>query len=273
MRLQPLALAVILSLVPNVACHVVIADSDCSHTAPREAKIDATGATRLVFEAGAGSLEVHGTPGLTEVRAHGTACASRDSMLDSIQIETERRGDTVYVTTRIPEVHYGSAALDLSIEVPAQLAVEGRDGSGESTIRSVASLDFHDGSGTIEISDVAGQVRIEDGSGALRVLGVGGDLEIEDGSGAIEVKGVSGTVRLSDGSGEMTVSDVGRDVVVDEDGSGGMEITGVGGNVLVRRDGSGGIRVRDVQGDFTVARDGSGGIDFDGVHGRVSIPH
>ncbi len=273
MRIHPALLALALSLVPNLACRVVIADSDCSHTAPREATIDAAGASRLVFEAGAGSLEIHGTPALAEVRVHGTACASRESMLESIQIDTHRRGDTVYVTAQVPDVHYGSAALDLSLEVPANLAVEGRDGSGSATVRSVASLDVRDGSGALEISDVAGAVRVHDGSGELTVLGVGGDLQIEDGSGPIEVKGVSGGVRLSDGSGEMTVSNVDGDVTVDDDGSGGIEIRGVRGNVLVRDDGSGPIRVRDVQGDFTVAHDGSGGIDFDGVHGRVSIPH
>ena len=272
MRYKPLLFAVACSLIPNLACRMVVAGNDCSHTAPRQATVDASGVTRLVLEAGAGSLEIHGASGLTEVRAHGTACASRESTLDSIQIDAERRGDTVYVTTRIPDVHYGSAALDLSLEVPSNLAVEGHDGSGSTTIRSVASLDFRDGSGSLEISDVAGRARIHDGSGSLTVLGVGGDLEIDDGSGSIEVKGVSGNVLLNDGSGSMTVANVDGDVTVDDDGSGGIEITHVGGSVLVRNDGSGSIDVRDVQGDFTVAHDGSGGVDYDDIRGRVSVP-
>lgn len=255
----------------GASCSIVIAD-DCRYTASRDAAIDAAGATRLVIDAGAGSLDVRGVEALDRVRAAGTACASRESYLDEIRLATDRRGDTLYLTAEYPRRTRGTASLDLEVEVPTALDLRIDDGSGSLTVRTVASLELDDGSGGIEVSDVRGDLTIDDGSGEITVLGVGGDVEIDDGSGEIEVTGVGGTVRVDDGSGEIELRDVDGDVVVEEDGSGEIQIEGVGGSVLVEEDGSGSIRVRDVAGDFTVRRDGSGSIDVENVRGRVDIP-
>ena len=265
----PLLLATIVS--STLACQVVIADG-CDHTAPREATLEAAGATRLVVDTGAGSLDVRGVAGAAELRARGTACASRESILEDIRLVAERRGDTLYVETRFPDFNTGTAKLDLEIEVPDGLEVEIEDGSGSTIVQRIASLSLRDGAGEIEVTDVRGAVTIEDGSGEIEVLGVGGDLSIEDGSGEIELRGIGGRVTIEDGSGGITVRDADGDVIVDEDGSGSIDIAGVGGSVLIREDGSGGIRVADVRGDFTVERDGSGGISTENVDGRVSIP-
>jgi hypothetical protein len=215
------------------------AAGDCPHKAPREATVEAGGARVARVEAGAGALRVEGRAGATAVVVRGTACASRDGLLDDIQVRAERQGDIVQVKTDFPENSWfsgGSAWLDLVIEVPAGLAVEVVDGSGEAEIASVAS------------------VRVKDGSGELRIRDVTRDVHVRDGSGEVSIEGVGGSV------------------TVDEDGSGGIEVSGVKGNVLVRNDGSGGISVRDVGGDFSVRNDGSGGIEHDGVRGRVSVP-
>ena len=269
MTKTPFLLATLVS--STLACQVVIAD-DCDRTAPREATLEAAGATRLVIDVGAGSLDVRGVAGATEVRAHGIACASRESILEDIRLVAERRGDTLYIETRFPELHTGTALLDLEIEAPDGLEVEIEDGSGSTTVRGVASLSLRDGSGELEVSDVRGSVTIDDGSGEIELLGIGGDVSIEDGSGEIDLRGIGGRIVIEDGSGEIDVRDADGDVIVDDDGSGSIDIAGVGGSVLIREDGSGSIRVEDVRGDFTVERDGSGGISSDNVDGRVSIP-
>jgi hypothetical protein len=213
---------------------------DCSgHRAPREARVDASGARVAKLEAKAGSLRVEGRAGATAVVVHGTACASRASLLDGIQVVARREGDAVRVEAVIPENSWltgGSAHLDLVIEVPAGLA-----------------LDIQDGSGTAEILG-AGSVRIEDGSGSLSIRDVAGDVHVRDGSGEIEIHGVEGSVTIED------------------DGSGSIEVEGVKGSVVVRNDGSGSISVRDVSGDFSVRHDGSGGIEHHDVRGRVDLP-
>lgn len=262
------SLTIAILAASGLACQVVIGD-DCDHTAPREASLDASGATRVVIDAGAGSLEVRGVPG-SEVHARGTACASREALLDEIRLVADRRGDTLHLETRFPRNYHGTARLDLEVDIPAGLPVAIDDGSGSTKVRGVAALTLHDGSGSITVSDVAGAVDIEDGSGSIELLGVGGDVTIDDGSGSIDVRGAGGKVRIDDGSGEITVRDVDGDVSV-EDGSGSMEITGVGGSVVVEEDGSGDIRVEDVRGDFRVLDDGSGSVDYARIDGQVSI--
>ncbi|HUO87045.1 MAG TPA: hypothetical protein VM617_06615 [Thermoanaerobaculia bacterium] len=227
--------------------------NDCSVTEPREASLDATGATRLEIVAGAGSLEVHGRDGAGRAEIRGTACASDAERLAGIELVAERRGDTLFVETVFAEDVDGQRRLALVIEVPASLAVT-----------------IEDGSGAIEVSGVAA-VTIDDGSGAIDVRQIAGDVAIEDGSGAITLSGIGGDVRIDDGSGGIDVADVRGDVLIEEDGSGGIEIRGVGGSVTIGEDGSGGILVRDVRGDFTLHRDGSGSVDVQ-ADGRVTLP-
>lgn len=284
-----LSVTVVALALAALGCQVVVA-GDCDHSAPREATLAASGATRLMIDVGAGSLTVHGVDGIDEVRATGTACASREAYLDDIRLTGERRGDTLYLKAEYPERVSGQASLDLGVDLPAGLDVSIVDGSGSMEVEAVGALEIEDGSGGIEIRNVAGDLRIEDGSGeidvkdvrgavdiddgsgGIEVLGVGGSLVVDDGSGEMTLTGIGGSVRISDGSGEFTVRDVDGDVTVEDDGSGDMEISGVGGSVTVDEDGSGSIRVHDVDGDFTVRRDGSGSIDVDNVRGRVSVP-
>lgn len=263
--------AIIVSCICGLGCQVVIAD-DCSYTAHREATIDGSGAERLVISVGAGSLDVKGDQGMSQVSASGTACASDEDYLDQIRLTTDRRGSTLYLKAEYPTHVRGNAALDLVVEVPASLAVEIEDGSGSITVRSVAALEIDDGSGSIDVGDVRGDVEIDDGSGEIEVLGVGGRVVVDDGSGALKVTGVGGSVRVSDGSGEIVLRDIDGEVLIEEDGSGGIEISGVGASVVIDEDGSGSISVRDVEGDFTLRRDGSGSVSVDDVRGSVSIP-
>lgn len=265
------ALSLALVSLSCAACGVDVAfGEDCSHTAPRQASLDAAGATHVVIDAGAGSLDVIGAPGATELEAKGTACADRESVLRGIELVATRSGDTLRLETRFPENLRRTARLDLEVALPADVSLAVHDGSGGLSIRGVASLEIEDGSGPISVADVAGAATVEDGSGEIELLGVGGDVTIDDGSGAIEIRGAGGRVRITDNSGDIDVRDVDGDVIV-EDGSGPMTIAGVGGSVVVEEDGSGHIRVEDVRGDLRVEDDGSGGVDFDGIDGRVSI--
>lgn len=265
------ALAVGLVGLFCLGCNAVVAfGDDCTRTAPRAADLAAAGATRVSIDAGAGSLEVIGAPGATDLRARGTACADRESVLEEIQLVAERRGDALHLEARFPRNHRGSASLDIEVTIPAELAVRIDDGSGDLAVRGVASLSIEDGSGSITVADVAGSVEVDDGSGDVELLGIGGDVTIDDGSGGIDVRGAGGRVRIDDGSGSISVRDVDGDVIA-EDGSGSILIVGVGGSVVIEEDGSGDIRVEDVRGDFWVKDDGSGSVDFDRIDGRVSI--
>jgi hypothetical protein len=184
----------------------------------------------------AGDLKIQGHEGTAAVTVHGTACASTEDRLASVQLIAERRGEVVYVEAAIPEEWLGgAAALDLVLDVPASIPLDVEDGSGSADIRDVAAL------------------------------------KIVDGSGELRIENVSGAVTVNDGSGDIVIHKAGS-VLIEEDGSGGVHITGVRGSVVVRDDGSGSIDVSDVGGDFSVEHDGSGGITHEGVRGQVRIP-
>ena len=210
------------------------------YDAQRSATVHAAGATSVHVDARAGQLRVTGRADLTEVRVRGTARASSRNLLEDIKVEAVRNGNQVEVRALLPEIRDSrwneSAMLDLVIEIPAALALDVDDTSGDLTIESVSA-----------------KVRIEDSSGDIRVRDVG-DVWISDSSGGIDVRGVKGSVDI------------------DDDSSGEIEVYDVTGSVHIGRDSSGSIDVSRVGGDFVVEHDGSGTIDYDGVKGKVDIP-
>jgi len=229
------------------------------YTAPRNAVVDANGAKSLEVEAAAGILRVEGKPGLRQVQVTGTARASSQQLLNEIKLIAERRGDLVFIKADIPDhddwrdFNY-TAGLDLVIEVPQGINADISDGSGDTKIFNVGSLEATDGSGDFLVDGAAGSVRITDGSGSLKIENVNGDVTVNDGSGDIDVRSVSGSF------------------TVESDGSGGIYATDVKGSVIVHSDGSGSIDVNKVGKDFRVESKGSGGIDYSEVTGRVDIP-
>ena len=214
------------------------------YDAPRNETLNAAGATVLKVDARAGTLRITGRPEITEVRVRGTARASSRGLLDEITLEATRNGAEIQVRAVMPESRSSGrdsgwndqAMLDLVLEVPASLALEIEDTSGD-----------------IVVEGVAAKVRIDDNSGGIRVRDVG-DLWISDSSGEIEIRGVKGSVEI------------------DDDSSGEIEVYDVTGSVHVRRDSSGSIDVSRVGGDFTVGRDGSGSIDYADIKGKIDIP-
>ena len=237
-RARPLPLLLALAAGPAAA--------QGEYTARRDTTVDARGARRVEVEARAGSLRITGVAGLTEVRVRGTAHASDRALLDEIRVFARREGDVVRVRADIPDERDGrwrswrswrgdySRGLDLVIEVPARIAADVDDGSGEVEIRGVGALDLRDGSGSISVEDVD-SARIEDGSGEIRVRNVRGDVRVRDGSGGIDADDVRGAV-------------------------------------IVERDGSGGVSARHVGGDLIVEQGRASRIDYADVRGRVQIP-
>lgn len=276
------------------------ADDDCTHRAERTADFSVDGIERLDIRAGAGELRVEGETGLRSVHAIGRACARSESQLESVQIRLEREGNTLILETLPkedegfnPRNWFGRApTLDLTVRVPAGLAVDIEDGSGAAYIANVGTAQINDGSGDLEIENVRGTLKLSDGSGEVTIRGVQGSVRIDDGSGelavtkvvgdvivvndgsgAIHVADVQGNVTVgNDGSGEIRIEDVSGSVRIEEDGSGGIDIRRVQHDVIIDEDGSGSIVVADVQGDLTVANAGSGGVDFSNVRGRVRVP-
>lgn len=231
---------------------------NCDEKAPRRVATPASGITKIIVEARAGSLEVTGRQGTSEVVAAGTACSSDEDFVKEMNLRMRRSGTELYVEAIIPQRGHNffpfEARLDFEVTVPAGIPIA-----------------VHDSSGWMKITNV-GQASIDDSSGEIQIRGVRGNLDVHDSSGAVEIEDVSGDVTIEDGSGAMTIERVGGAVHVEDDGSGAIAIRNVKRDVTIDEDGSGGVLVADVGGNFTVRRKGSGHVEYERISGRVSVP-
>lgn len=173
------------------------------------------------IEAGAGSLTLRGeeTADAIRVLAEIYQTAANDDYTLTLELQDDNRARLV---AEAASSFGGSDRIDLSITVPRRLEVTIVDGSGSLHVETlIGDLDIEDGSGSIRVSDVQGGVAIEDGSGSIVVTDAAGDVSIDDGSGSISVMNAGGKVTVSDGSGSIDVDGADEFELVD-DGSGSV---------------------------------------------------
>jgi hypothetical protein len=230
-------------------------DAQCDVRRELERELDAADISGVLVSAEAGSLQVTGTAGTT-VRVTGVVCASDEELADQALLVVEPRRGAAWIEADLPDGdgfwRRDYVRMDLTIEMPSALAADIRDGSGETVVTGIAGVRIDDGSGSIEVEDIEGQVEIDDGSGEVRIRRAGA-VEIEDGSGGIEIAAIQGDVHvIEDGSGEMDIREVRGSVRIDDDGSGSIFVADVEGDLVVEEDGSGSLRYRDVRGQVRV---------------------
>ena len=146
--------------------------------------------------------------------------------------------------------------------------------SGDLEIENArGSLEVRDGSGQVTVRNVQGTVRISDGAGDFSIAKVVGDvIVLDDGSGSMEIVDVQGNVTIGrNGAGDILVERITGSVRIEEDGSGNIQVRSVQHDVIIDQDVGGSIFVDDVQGDFTVANSGSDDVQHQNVRGRVDI--
>jgi hypothetical protein len=208
----------------------------------RDLNLDASGISTLEIEAGAGSLEVIGVSGANEIVVtatiqvpEGDEDKARKEIKSLLVLSLEKAGDRAVLTGYFKSgfMNFGdSPHVQLEVRVPEGLNLKIDDGSGSIVLENVAgNIEVADGSGSISMTNVGGNVEIDDGSGSISVEGVRGDLVIGDGSGSIKVREVAGSVTVDDGSGSINVSDVEQDLIIEEDGSGSLDFSNIGGRV------------------------------------------
>ncbi len=207
----------------------------------RELSLDADGIEELDIRAGAGSLDVQGVEGQGSIVVTATivvADADEDEAAKIIakrmELSLDERDGKAILKSDFDSGFMGAgpnARIDLEVRIPSGLNLAIDDGSGSIDVRDIAAgVKIDDGSGSIDVENVA-SLYIDDGSGSIDVERVAGDVEVEDGSGSINVRGVSGSVTIDDGSGSIKVSDVEEDLVIVDDGSGGLKFSDIRGTV------------------------------------------
>lgn len=232
----------VLILILFVACQALAAANGYEET--RELTLDANGIGMLEVENGAGSVTITGVSASSQIEVTATIVVpdkkeekALKRIEDDLVLQLERRGDKAVLKGYFEHdggfFNFGDGPwVQLDVRMPEGMGLDVDDGSGSLEITNVrGDIAVDDGSGSLTMVDVGGNVRIEDGSGSISVRGVGGDIHIDDGSGGIKVRGVAGNVTVDDGSGSIDVSDVEQDVTIVNDGSGGLSISNVAGRV------------------------------------------
>lgn len=208
----------------------------------RELSVDTRGIDMLDVDAGAGSLDIVGVAGTNEITVTATIHVpgrnderARKKIEEDLTLSLEKDSDTAKLKAYFDNGAWSfgdSPSIAVEVRVPESLHLVVDDGSGSVEVSNVhGDISMDDGSGSLEMSDVGGNVGIDDGSGSITVSGVGGDLTINDGSGSIDVRGVAGSVIVDDGSGSIDVSDVEGDLIIVDDGSGSVDYSNIGGRV------------------------------------------
>ena len=252
--------AVVMSLsgcIIHAGEHHGHADSE-RHESSQSLSMSADSVMDLYVDSGAGSVEIKGVKGATSITVNADIVSQYADGSDVI-FTLERDGDRAkLVGKRNTDVgfSYGErySRVDMTVTVPAQLALNIDDGSGSITVKDIANdVRIDDGSGSLLVKNVLGNLDIKDGSGWIEVSHIDGKVVIDDNSGSLSVQQVTGTVNIDDGSGGIDVQDVTNDVVI-SDGSGGISVARVA-NLNIVDAGSGGVSVVDVERDVSADAD------------------
>jgi len=227
----------------------------------RNLDLPAGGLQVLSVRCGAGQLTLKGIEGtgsihvFAEIESEGTSKEEFQLLADKlIQLDFRRENNRALLFSNvvIPPLSGIDARIHLRIKLPVNMDVRIIDGSGSIDIANITgNLSIDDESGAIKASNITGRIRIEDGSGSIDIQDVQGRLEIVDGSGKIVIQHVTGDVTIKDASGAIEVNDIGGSVTV-TDGSGSIDIYRVKKNVFIREAGSGELEIDGVQGKVTI---------------------
>ncbi len=207
----------------------------------RDLDLDASGVSQLSIIAGAGSMDVTGIEGLDKITVKATIVVpdedeenARKVIEKHMVLFLEKDGDRAELNAEFKQGLMGrdsSGYIALEINVPQGMSVDIDDGSGSiDVIDVVGDVTIDDGSGSIDVKNVV-NLKIDDGSGSIDVVTASGDVSIVDGSGSISVKHVAGSVTVDDGSGSISVSDVENDLIIVDDGSGSLNHSDIRGSV------------------------------------------
>ena len=227
----------------------------------RHLELPAAGLQEFSVRCGPGDLTLKGTKGTgsilvsADIESDGTDKEEFQLLADKlIQLDLRRESHQALLSARVapPPLTDIDARINLRIQLPAEINVR-----------------IIDGSGSLEIANLIGNLWIDDESGAIKVENITGRVRVEDGSGDIEIQEVQGRLDIIDGSGQIVIQQVSGDVSI-KDGSGGIEINDIGGSVTIS-DGSGSVDIYRVSKNVFIREMGSGEIDIDGVKGKVTI--
>jgi hypothetical protein len=166
-------------------------------------------------------VHVHG-----DVRSSGIGFDSPQKRLDEIMANPpiEQKGDTIRVGKELSKIHNVSIAY--TIEVPHDTEVSTQVASGSQNISNVRGpVKVDSASGSIKVNNVDRQTTLNTLSGSIEAQNIGDDLRASSASGSVLASKIKGDVRISALSGETQIIGPGGRVDADT-ASGSVEVQG-----------------------------------------------
>ncbi|MCL1124024.1 DUF4097 domain-containing protein [Shewanella surugensis] len=212
-------------------------------------RLDTQNLHSLIANVGAGQLDIKGVAGLKAITVTADIYYHEDN---AYVLTLKNRGEKAELIAKFAKRKNTQPKpyIDLSILVPAAMA-----------------LTLNDGSGAAKINNVTADIHLNDGSGNISIVG-GHHLQINDGSGSIAIKNSSGNTQIIDGSGDMSIQNIIGNITID-DGSGDINVHTSQGNVTLG-DGSGDINIHSTKG-LTILSSSSGEVNVDNIDGPIRM--
>jgi DUF4097 and DUF4098 domain-containing protein YvlB len=257
-----LALSVLMFSLPLVASEEATFDRTLKVTGPVDLEV-VTGSGNITIRSGAaGSLTVHGT-----VKAGCCSFFGGDDPASAVKAiaanpPIEQSGNVVRIGHLGETQRHNNISVSYELVVPAETRLLSKTGSGSQDVSGVAGpAEVTTGSGNVRLADIAGEVRAHTGSGGISMTNLHGSVRAHTGSGHIhgEHLGFGGSV-------ETRAKYEGKNLPLapgERASNSFSDSSAAGGSNLDLQTGSGGIRVDDIRGRVR-ARTGSGTIELQG---------
>ena len=214
----------------------------------------------LMVSCGAGSLDLKGLEGRdkigvsAEIEVEDLQQEDLQKFIENnVRLKLEKHNEKALLISEIPQYALNGlkARINLAIVIPRKLDVKITDGSGSIRVRNlIGNVKIDDDSGKISIENIVGELTINDGSGEIEIEDIRGKVMLRDGSGPIQIDHIQGDVYVTDGSGDMTIVHVDGNVTVSDD-SGDIDISDVSKNVFIKESISGELNIERVKGKIT----------------------
>jgi Putative adhesin len=255
--------------------------SACSWANTVEGSFDRTlnvssGSVDLNIRTGAGSITVRSGRGNT-VSVHAKIQA-RDNWLWNSGLSAEEKvkkleanppieqtGNSVRIGHISDESLRNNVAISYEIVTPHDTRLHSTTGSGSQQISDIGgTVRVSTGSGNLRLENIGGEVRANSGSGAIEVRNVKAYTYTDTGSGTIQAIGIAGGFFGRTGSGDIRFEQTAPGSVQAQAGSGSIHLKNVNGS-LEAGTGSGDLEVQgEIAGDWRL-HTGSGSV-------RVALP-
>jgi hypothetical protein len=159
-------------------------------------------------------------------------------------------------------------SADFVVTVPRGTKVTGENGSGDLSISGVSGVDAKSRSGTIELDDVTGDVKLDLTSGDVKIGDLTGKLDVKANSGDIKASGLKGgPVNVETSSGDIELELAEASDVRAKGTSGDVEVTAPTGGYKVNTD----TRSGEVDNELGNDSNGSHTIDATTVSGDIDL--